>query len=172
MPARVNVFCKRAVEINAEWLRQVLAGADLMTMAEFLDPPPEDEEALVDEMWELFRIDRAAPPLELYWSKEHRPIQLSIYDDELRSGVISETIDEVDDDSPGAERVRQHVAETKQIVGFELGFAGADGLGGILVEELAYAIAEKGDGLIWFWHRAFASPEDRCATIWQRPTTA
>lgn len=167
MPARTHVFCKRPVAIDAAWLLDVLRAADLMTLAEFLEPPPDDEEALVDEMWKILRIDRDTPPLELHWSDEHRPIQLSVYDDELREGVIGETIDEVDDESAGAERVRQHVAATRQIVGFELGFGGADSLGGILVEELAYAIAERGDGIIWFWHRAFASADDRSNAIWQ-----
>jgi hypothetical protein len=90
-----------------------------------------------------------------------------VYDDDVREGTIAETIDEIDDDSSGAKRVRQHVVATRQIVGFELSFDGADHLGGILVEELAYAIAERGAGLVRFWHRAFASPDDRTAAIWQ-----
>jgi hypothetical protein len=32
-------------------------------------------------------------------------------------------------------------------------------------EEPAFFIAEQGDGLVWFYHRDWASPEDRGANI-------
>jgi hypothetical protein len=38
-------------------------------------------------------------------------------------------------------------------------------LGATLAEVVAFFIAEQGDGLVWFYHRDWASPDDPSTTI-------
>ena len=40
-------------------------------------------------------------------------------------------------------------------------------LAATISEVLAFYLAERGDGIVWFYHRDFASPDDRATTLWQ-----
>jgi hypothetical protein len=166
MAAIVQVFCKKPVpQLDAAMVNE---RADLLTLAELIEPTPEDEEAAVAEMREQFRIEGTTLPLEIYWSKEFRALQLSKLDPETMKACVAEMLDELaDEDEPGAVRVKEYIAQTRELIHFEFGFGGADHFGGPLVEELAYAIAEAGDSSLWFWRRSFGSATDRVSAIWE-----
>lgn len=169
MPARVLVFCKRSVaDVTAEMLVNELRGADLMTLAEDLNLP-EGEEAAVDEMWTHLRIEPAGGTvkgLEIHWHERQRPIQIEC--GPPLPGEIDETLENLpDSDSPGAARVRAHLAATCEIVAMEMGLDGSNHLAATISEVLAFKLAEQGDGIVWFYYRDFASPEDWATTLWQ-----
>ena len=169
LPARVLVYCRRSVaETPASALVSELQGADLMTLAECLDLPG-GEEAAVDEMWKRFRVEPAEGTidgLEIHWHEQQRPIQIEC--GPPLDGEIEETLDNLPpSDLPGAARVREHLAATREVVSLEMGIDGSLHLAATISEVLAFYLAERGDGIIWFYHREFASPEDRAATLWR-----
>lgn len=169
MPARVNVYCTRSVaHLTPAMFRAELDEADLMTLAEALDLPEGEEEA-VEAMLPHLRVegdpDRFAP-VEVYWKPgDGRPIQIARTTDV--AGEIAETLENLPASrSNGARRVRDHLARTIEIVHVELGIDDSLHLGATLSEVLAFFIAEQGDGLVWFYHRDWASPDDRGANLW------
>ena len=169
MSARVLVFCKKSVaDVSADMLVYELRDADLMTLAESLDIP-EGEEAAVEEMWNHLRFEPAGGTidgLEIHWHAHQRPIQVEC--GPPLPGEIQETLEGLpDSDLPGAARVRAHLAGTRQIVAMEMGIDGSHHLAATISEVLGFYLAERGDGIVWFYHREFASPEDRGATLWQ-----
>jgi len=170
MPARVLVYCRESVaDVSAEMLVYELRRADLDTLAEALDLP-EGEDAAVEEMWTRFRVEPATGPingLEIHWHERQRPIQVSC--GPPLDGEIEETLEDLpsSSDDPGAARVREHLAGTREIVEFEMGIDGSHHLAATISEVLAFFLAERGDGIVWFYHREFASPEDRGATLWR-----
>jgi len=149
-------------------LVQELRSADLMTLAECLDLP-EGEEAAVEQMWTRFRVEPAGGPidgLEIHWHERQRPIQVRC--GPPLDGELEETLEELPpSDLPGAARVREHLAGTREVVELEMGVDGSLHLAATISEVLAFYLAQRGDGIVWFYHRDFASPEDRAATLWQ-----
>ena len=170
MPARVFVYCKRSVgDVTAQMLADEIRQADLMTLAEVLDLP-EGETAAVREMRKHFRIEPAGgtvKKLDIHWHESQPPIQIEC--GPPLDGEIQETLDESlpKSDLPGAARVRAHLAATTELVHFRLGVPGSMHLAATITEVVAFYLAERGDGIIWFYHRDFASPDDRAATLWQ-----
>lgn len=169
MPARVLVFCTQPVpRTTAAELEAALHGADLLTLAECHDLP-EGEYAAVDELWRHFRIDTpdASDVLaaDIAWHAEQRPVQLSI--GPPIPGELQETLDEwlTHAETPAVKRVRDHVSRTVTIVSFEMGIPGSNHLAATITEVLAFHFAERADGLVWFYHRDFVSPDDRGATL-------
>lgn len=171
MAARVVVYCKKCVpHLTVEALRREIDNADLMTLAECLDLPDGEEEA-VTAMLRRLRIE--APDAiagdfryaEVHWKPKGRPIQIRRED--ASDAEIEETLGELppSSSSAGAQRVREHLAETREIVELEMGINDSLDLGATLAEVLAFYIAEEGDGMVWFYHRDFAAPDDRAANI-------
>ncbi len=159
MAERVLVFCREPVMVTPRELVEELRDADLETLAEVLELE-EGEAAAVEEMWKCFRADGdALDGLELFWHREQRPIQLRAAPpmeeerEELLGGLKPET--------PGLERVRTHLENTKTVVELEMGVHGARHLAATIAETLAFFIAEKSDGLVLFYGREFAAPDDR-----------
>jgi len=48
----------------------------------------------------------------------------------------------------------------------QMAVADSNHLGATIGEVLAFFLAETGDGLVWFYRRDWASPDDRGAIIW------
>lgn len=165
MPARVLVFCKQAVApFDAEAMRSELDDADLYTLAEVHDLPG-GEEAAVDAMWEVLKIEATARTAEIHWHREQRPIQIS-HDTDV-AAEVAETLENLPKSrTRNAKRVRDHLAKTVSIVAFEMGIIGSNDLAATISEVLAFWFAERADGLVWFYHREFASPDDRGETLW------
>jgi hypothetical protein len=169
MPARVNVYCKTSVaSVRAVDLRRELETADLMILAEVLELP-EGEEAAVAKLRAHLRVvagDGTFERADVHWSPGRRSIQITREEDP--EAELATLLDDLPDDhSPGAERVRAHIADTVEVVHIELGFDAAEGLGGIVTEVLAYYLAERGDGLVCFYHSDWAAPTDRTQLIWK-----
>lgn len=169
MPARVLIYCRKSVaDVTADMLVDELRDADLMTLAESLDLP-EGEEAAVEKMWSHLRCEPAGGTihgLEIHWHEHERPIQVEC--GPPLPGEVDETLEELpDSDLPEAIGVREHLATTTQVVALEMGIDGSHHLAATICEVLAFYLAERGDGIIWFYHREFASPRDRGATLWQ-----
>ena len=171
MPARVLVFCRKSVAgLTPAMLVDELRNADLMTLAECLDLPG-GESAAVKAMWKYFRLEEDDPRdidgIELHWHKQHRPIQVRRGPpipgelEELREGL-----DKLK--SKGAKRVRKHLEETVEVIEFEMGIPGSLDLAATISEVLAFFVAERGDGIVLFYNREFAAPDDRGATILKR----
>jgi hypothetical protein len=170
MPARVLVYCRNSVaDVSAEMLVRELRDADLMTLAEALDLP-EGEEAAVEQMWKHFRVEPATGSidgLEIHWHEQQRPIQVRC--GPPLDGEIEETLEELPSASegPGVARVREHLAGAREIVELEMGIDGSLHLAATISEVAAFYLAQLGDGIVCFYHREFASPEDRGATLWR-----
>lgn len=171
MPERVLVFCRKSVAgLTPAMLVEALRDADLMTLAECLELPG-GEAAAVKAMWKYFRLaqDDAGDidGVELHWHEQHRPIQ-------VRRGPplpgelaeVSEGLEKLK--SKGAKRVRAHLKETIEVVEFEMGIHGSLDLAATISEVLAFFVAERGDGIVLFYNREFAAPDDRGATLLKR----
>ena len=171
MPARVLVFCKKSiVGLTPAMLLAELRDADLMTLAECLELPG-GESAAVREMWKHFRLEQASASdidgVELHWHSKHRPIQVRRgppLGDELAE--LGEGLEKLK--SKGAVRVRKHLEAVVEVVEFEMGIPGSLDLAATIAEVLAFFVAERGDGLVLFYNREFAAPDDRGATLLER----
>jgi hypothetical protein len=176
MPARVTVYCTRSVaDLTREMMRDELDQADLVTLAEALDLP-EGEEAAVRAMQPHLRVEGGRDQhgnasarfdyIEVYWKAgESRPIQIERTTDVATD--IAETLENLPaSNAAGAQRVRAHLARTIEIVYFEMGISDSLHLGATLSEVLAFFVAERGDGLVWFYHRDWAAPDDRGTNLW------
>ncbi|MGC4119854.1 MAG: hypothetical protein QM765_35815 [Myxococcales bacterium] len=165
MPARILVFCKKSVDhVTAKMVTEELKLADLCTLAETLDLP-EGEEAAVDAMWEQFQIASEGGSLngaELHWHASQRPVQVRV--GPPVAGELEETM-ELLPKNKGGKRVRSHLEQTRFVVEFEMGIDGSNHLAATISEVTAFLFAEQGDGLVWFFHREFAAPDDRGATL-------
>ncbi|HEY5927360.1 MAG TPA: hypothetical protein VIV11_37005 [Kofleriaceae bacterium] len=168
MPARVLVFCKQPiVGVTAAEVITELRDADLMTLAEVHDLPG-GEEAAVKAMWNVFRIEDGQPTINgasIVWHADQRPIQVAF--GPPLDGELAETLENFDDDEgPGPDRVRAHVAATVSILNLEMGITGSNDLAATISEVVAFYIAERFDGIVWFFYDEFAAPDDRGATLW------
>ncbi len=149
-------------------LTAVLKQADLMTLAESLDLP-EGEVSAVKAMWTQYRLEAHGTSIDgvqIHWHATQRPIQ--IRSGPPLAGEIEETLEHLpDSNEAGAARVRAHIRAARHVVEFEMGIDGSQHLAATIGEVLAFFLAEAGDGIVWFYSREFASPEDRGATLWQ-----
>ncbi len=162
MPERVMVYLKRSVaHVSGARLVEELEQADLMTLAESLELP-EGEEAAVDAMWEVFSLTPEGATdidgIELTFHREHRPVQ--VRRGPPLEGELEELLESLEGQD-GADRVRTHLEATTEIVEFEMGIPGSHHLGATISEVLAFFLAEQGDGIVLFYHREFAAPDDR-----------
>jgi hypothetical protein len=168
VPARVLVYCRQPiVGVTANEVTAELRDADLMTLAEVHDLPG-GEAAAVRAMWKVFRIDDGEPTLDgasIFWHPEQRPIQVAI--GPPLDGEIAETLADLDDDEgPGPARVRAHLAATVAVMSLEMGIPGSNDLAATISEVIAFYVAERFDGIVWFFYDEFAAPDDRGATLW------
>ncbi len=166
MAARVLVFAKKSVAgLASAQLVAELRDADLMTLAEVLKLP-EGETAAVRAMWKIFRIEEDRQDdldgVELHWHPEHRPIQIR------RGPPLEGELDEVREQigkKRGARRVFDALDATTEVIEFEMGIPGSMHLAATIAEVLAFFVAERGDGVVLFYGREFAAPDDRGKTL-------
>jgi hypothetical protein len=103
---------------------------------------------------------------EVHWKKEGRPIQIERVTGDRVATDVEETIENsLTSEDPGARRVVEHLRGVTEIVYLEMGINDSLHLGATLAEALAFFIAAQGNGLVWFYHRDWASPNDRGASI-------
>jgi hypothetical protein len=165
MPERVLVFCKKSVAgLTPKMLVDELRDADLMTLAEVLELP-DGEVAAVKAMWKCLRLEHDDANdingVELHWHAEQRPIQ--VRRGPPLGGELVELLEGLETaKSKGANRVREHLAATTE------GIPGSLDLAATISEVLAFFVAERGDGIVLFYNREFASPDDRGATLLKR----
>jgi hypothetical protein len=168
MPARINVYCRCAdFRIAPQAMLDEIKAADLITLAEDLNLP-EGEEAAVEAIWPHLRVVPVGSGVEVHWKPNGRPIQIDVVHGEEVAAHIDELIEEElpSSDEQGAHRVQVHLRETQSIIYMEMGISDSNHLGATIGEVVAFFLAEIGDGLIWFYHRDWASPDDRATTIW------
>jgi hypothetical protein len=168
MPAHVIVYCKHPVgAVTEEMLRDVLEVADLEILAEALDLP-EGEEAAVEEMWKHLAIAGSESEFEITWHARQRPIQITIEPPDPEE--IRELLEELlpKEGGLGLRRVRAHLAETREVVAFELGIDGSHHLAATITEELAFFFCARADGVVWFYGDEFAAHTDRGVSLWKR----
>lgn len=161
MPAFVLAYCKRPVAVTPAELLAELEPALLVTLAESLNLP-EGEVAAVEELKRHLRID---PDLTIHWHATQVPIRLTI--GPPNPGELAEMLDDLIPDTPDARLVREHLAATTTVASFVMGIEGSNHLAATISELLAFFIAERGDGIVWFYFREFASPACRSATLLQ-----
>lgn len=163
MPERVLVFCRRRVGLSAAELERALRDADLFTRAESLELP-EGEEAAVETMWRSFRIEQNDDGFSLHWHSTQRPIL--VRQGPPLDGELDETLEALPSGPADAlARVRDHLTQTVEIIEFEMGLEGSLHLAATLSEVLAFFWAMRGDGLVWFYRREFAAPENRATAL-------
>jgi hypothetical protein len=169
MPARVNIYCRGSTaHVTAEDLRREIGTADLMTLAECLDLP-EGEEAAVEAMWPHLRVSGDNGVFEVQWKPPGgRPLQIDTVDGERARGdlaeLLQEELPEPEDDA--ARAVCSHLRECREIIYIEMGIDDSNHLGATLAEVIGFYLAAEGDGLVWFYHREWASPKDRGSNLW------
>lgn len=171
----ITVFCRRPVDLEPAGMRDVLDDADLETLAEVqLDTPGEGLEPMIADVLRNLRAEPArdaGASIDVHYRAEGRPIQISTASGREAEAQITETMEEfpLEAQEPGVLLLREHLNMCVQVVNIEMDADAAGHLGAVLGGELAYAIAEDGDGLVWFFDRDWVSPADRATTLWSNP---
>ncbi|MQA95283.1 MAG: hypothetical protein GEV11_11790 [Streptosporangiales bacterium] len=162
----ISVFCRTPVEPDPAALHRVLDDLDLAAAAGV-------RHGLPDLRVETARD--AGASIDVHYRADGRPIQLSTLVGREAAGQVTETLAELPLESKeaGVLLVREHLNMCVQVINIELD-AAAEGdlgtvLGTVLGAELAYAIAEDGDGLVWLFDREWISPADRTTPVWTHP---
>jgi hypothetical protein len=165
----VVAYCKKSVAaVTAREMLEELRRADLVTLAEGLGIDEDDvEEAEKHLRFEKEKRDPGFVSASLCWKPEGRPIQIR------REIDPREAIDETLENLPagggaGLARVRAHLAASVEAVSFELGGRDSNGVGAVLAEVIAFLVAKRGEGIVEFYGREWASPDDRGGCIWKK----
>lgn len=142
----LTVYCRKPIAgLTPEHLmagitgrdREASAGDDYLTLAEGYDV----DEALVKPALRALTISK---DLEVGYG-DQRPIVMHVWTSAERVAEELEEMREVR--SPPASLVTR-LAQTKEIVGIELGFSQLETMGVVFAYELARYLAQKGDGVI------------------------
>ena len=160
----ISVYNRRPVDLDPAALRRSLDDADLWTLAEALDISEDEVDVAIGHL----RVAPGDGGIDVHWKASGRPIQIRAVDGARAAGEVAETLDVrlPELNSPGLARVREHLGGCAQIVHLEMGIDDARHLGATLGEVLAFSVATAGDGLVWFFDQAWASPDNPAATIW------
>lgn len=164
----VVVYCNKSVADlrDADLLRE-LRSADLLMLAEAAGL----EDEVAERAAEQLRFERTVTnsgflSTELHYGAQLRPIQ--IRRDSAPLEATQEVIDTLPDIiHPGLASIRRHLHSTVECVSFELSAEAAQGMADILVEVLAFFVAQRGAGIVNFYGNAWFSPENRRRSIWQ-----
>ncbi|MDP1918001.1 MAG: hypothetical protein Q8L14_17285 [Myxococcales bacterium] len=113
------------------------AGDDYLTLAEGYDV----DEALVKPALRALAISK---DLELSYG-EARPVVMHVWSSADR---VAEELHEMHEVRAPPVSLHARLAETKEIVGLELGFSQLESMGIVLAFELARYLAQKGDGVL------------------------
>lgn len=151
----ISVFCRRPVDLEPARISDVLDDAGLDTPAEPRAEPAADAGALID----------------VHFAASGRPLQISTASGREAEAQITETMAEfpIESQEAGVLLVREHLNMCVQVINIEMEPDAVGAVGAELGGELAYAIAEDGEGLVWFFDRDWVSPSDRATTLWTNP---
>lgn len=137
MPARIVVCCRKP--LAEHWLERAQVRSDFHTAAELAELDDDVAEAALDDL---------SVGDEITYAGATRPIQYAVYDE---PPVVREMIEEIRERLAEDDPVGAVLGETQAIVDFELGFQQAEGIGGVIAEELARAIAFDHEGIVDFY---------------------
>lgn len=162
------MYCGSQVELDVEQLRDELAMADLLTLAEAVYDTDEAAADAVAMATKYLRIERYGAEIEVHWKSVGRPLQIRAVSGSAAEKDIAEVLTDrlPAATGPGPDRVRAQLARTRQVVYLEMGGTDAKGIGAVLGEIIAFRLAEAGDGLVWLFDREWAAPDNRGAAIW------
>jgi hypothetical protein len=171
--AWIDVYCRREdVHLDPEELLGAVGEADLMTLAEVLDLP-EGEEAAVEAAEPYLNAEWAGEAVNFYW-KAGRPLRLEVIHGSGAEENARELLEDLPPTDPSADgaglrRVRAHLGETRSVVYIQMGIDDSQHLAATIGEVLAFHIAERGDGLVRFYDREWAAPDNRGVAVWVAP---
>jgi hypothetical protein len=154
--------------LTADQVRRALDDSDLYTLGEVFDFEEEAIDAALSELEvKPGRNSGNASVLELHCNAGGRPVCVWAYEPEKVQEQVREALEGIPSKSkdPGAERVRQHLSQTRSVIAVELGLAQIDTVAEVLATALGYWFAEQGDGLIDFYGNEWQTPDDR-TTVW------
>lgn len=141
MPEHITVYCRRPITV-ANWLQRWCNDPDYVTAAENAGFAEETARAAFHEL----RVTGG----DVTYAGATRPIQATHHtDDEMVSEIRGEALEESELDDP--RDLAELLAATREIVDFELGFEQAEGIGGVIAEQLALAVAIATDGIVDFY---------------------
>lgn len=164
----VTVYCRKDLPpFQDDQLRRILELADLHTLGEIFDLDEEEIDSAVDcLMFQPSTTSRDAVVLDVHFGSE-RPLSVWSYESGSASEQVEEALEEIPEAlrTPGAERVRAHLAQTRSVVAVELNSDQLDSVAEVLAMVIAYAAAERGDGLVDFYGNEWYAPEDRATPV-------
>jgi hypothetical protein len=154
MPAHILVYCQQsAANVTAQALLAGLHDADLMTLAEGYGIT--DEEAVVKAAESYLRVEpgdaKTFTFFQLhYQAPERRQIQIERIASpaQIKEWVSDELEDLQDVQEKEESKIRRHLAQVKEIIYIELGWAQLENLGIVLSCEVAKHIAQVANGYI------------------------
>lgn len=152
MAAWLSVYCKQSVgHLTPQDLLERISVADFWTLAEWYDLPEEQ----VGPARAQLRIESAGEEgfdvYELHYREPgHRPVFVRRW---AAPALVREEIGEALGKlqifrSPAADRVRDHVRQTSEVIGIELGWSQTEDMGIAFAYEVARTLARMGRGVI------------------------
>jgi hypothetical protein len=149
VPARITVYCRQALA-GDDWLIRASNGPDYLVAAENAGL---DEDAMEEATDALVVADNG----DITYAGGTRPIQVARWRDrEMIDAMLADARERLEDDLD----VAAQLDATVEIVGFELGFEQAEGIGGVIAEEIAREIARETDGIVDFYGDEWRITED------------
>lgn len=136
MPQRITVYCRRSLDPG--WLQRAIEWPDYDLAAEVAGI---DEREMTEATASLLGQTNG----DVWYAGAPRPIQVELYD----RAMLGELIAEAREDASAT--VAGLLEEVVEIVGFELGFEQAEGIGGVIAEQIARAIAFATEGVVDFY---------------------
>lgn len=142
MPQHIHVYCRRPV-VEPDWLATAVGDPDYLAAAEGAEL---DEEAMSEATREL----RIEPNGDITYAGAARPIQVAHYAEAaMVREIVEEACEHLDDGAP--DDLATLLAATVEVVSFELGFEQAEGIGGVIAEQIARAISFATEGIVNFY---------------------
>ena len=150
MAAWVTVYMNKRMRLaGASAIKRRMPMPDWWTLGEEVGVEEEDVDAF------LASLTWSDEPFEIRAKGERRPLQLHVWTSAER---VREEVAELGDDVPAS--VKRHLERTKMIVAIEMGFSQLETMFEVVAYEVAYWLAEQGEGVIrgandaWFDHDA------------------
>lgn len=150
MPQHITVYCRKPITVG-NWLERWSGDPDYLTAAETAGF---DEDLMRDALREL----RVAGG-DITYAGATRPIQATHY---TEAALVRTMVEEACEDlSADASGIAELLASAREVVDFELGFQQAEGVGGVIAEQIAFAVAIETDGVVDFYGNEWQVLEGR-----------
>ena len=141
MPEHITVYCRRRLEPGS--LDRLVREPDYLTAAERAGL---DEAAMETAIGSLVMTSSDA----ITYAGASRPIQVTHYADaEMVRTLVDEARTGIDGDDHGA--IATLLGGVVEVVDVELGLDQAEGIGGVIAEQIALAVAFETDGIVEFY---------------------